>query len=907
MNQTYNFQKLLITEPYKLEFREILLNTYFANFDPAYLASEPGERDIEDHVFRRMMEVENIVLPWVREVYDITDKSVLEIGCGTGSATIPFARKVSSIHSYDISQKSLDAAEHRAILLGANNINFQLLEPHWAQSEDALSLFSKEASEVDIVLMIALLEHLTIEERINVLRVGWERLKPGGIMIIYETPNRIGYFDWHSFWLPFFHYLPDQLALLYSVKTQRGDSIKVPSQGNLSENLYRIGRGVSYHEFELALNFEELTVINDGYYQGLQEHRKNLSNENFDEALLEIFQEHLPHIPRGFAKPSLDLIIAKSPPSPERIVMTDSPAQIVQALCNRDSEFAGTYQAYRSQLQNWTANSVLPTSHITGKRILDWECGRGVFTALLLEQGAAAVTAIDSWLVDSAYIQKNLSGLPGASFERISLEQFAVDEQHHGAYDLIFANTVTEHMLNLPPLLTICYQLLAVDGELVINHGNYYEPVGSHDHGFLFYGENNEIVFQGPRCWESTTKCEASADFRRSLRERFSWTWGDWNESQLTPDNCIYCPYYRRAQPWSHLLYQQEFRQIFPQQGFTTGYPGSGLNKITPFQLRQFLIEAGFNIERWVPSYINNQPPEELLRPPFNFSIEDLCTAVIAVRCSKAALPEPLHWTYTKAASSSLVASSSQATSSPLLMTTQMTQRLLKFIPEKFLQVPNELSVVQAAPTVEEIEQAKSIRQKFLLKGASFPYMMDVIRAFRLITGCTSYLEIGTEDKGNLAYVSQLLDEKALIIDIDVVERKNQLEKLNNSIKPDQQLVSIVGSSTDEKVINQVREVLAGNKLDAVFIDGNHTSAYVMSDFANYYEFIKDDGYILFHDIYWQGDAQYQGTLQALIAIDKLYPVFAVVLDSLPVHRLLPYQWDSGEVWGCVGIVRKCW
>jgi hypothetical protein len=80
MNQTYNTQKLFITEQYKLEFREILLNTYFAkaNFYPAYLASEPGEKDIEDHVFRRMMEVENIVLPWVMEVYDITDKSVLE-------------------------------------------------------------------------------------------------------------------------------------------------------------------------------------------------------------------------------------------------------------------------------------------------------------------------------------------------------------------------------------------------------------------------------------------------------------------------------------------------------------------------------------------------------------------------------------------------------------------------------------------------------------------------------------------------------------------------------------------------------------------------------------------------------------------------------------------------------------
>jgi len=307
-DQADHKRKLDITEQHKSKFRKILLETYFANRDPVHLNSETGRRDIEDHVCGRMLDVENRMLPWVGEVYDITGKSVLEIGCGTGSATVPFALRAHTVYSYDIDEQSLKAANQRATLLGVDNINFYLLDAGWARSEEGVKSFS-DMPQVDVVLLIALLEHLTIEERINALRILWRILRPGGILAVYETPNRIGYFDWHSFLLPFFHYLPDQLALLYSVKTPR-PYFKVDPRGDLNENLYRLGRGVSYHEFELALNFEDLTVINDGYSKHLR-HRQTLSHNSFDKAVLEIFEKHLPHIPRGFTKPSLDLIIRK--------------------------------------------------------------------------------------------------------------------------------------------------------------------------------------------------------------------------------------------------------------------------------------------------------------------------------------------------------------------------------------------------------------------------------------------------------------------------------------------------------------------------------------------------------------------------------------------------------------------
>ncbi len=302
-------RRLHLTEEYKSEFKEILLSTCYANGAEDYLTSEAGQKDVQREIYGRMMEAESRMMPWIEEVYDVTGKSVLEIGCGTGSATIPFALRVHSIYAYDIHQASLEMAKHRAALLGVDNVNFCLLDSDWAQSEEKLKSFQESAPKVDILLMMALLEHLTIKERINVLETAWTLLKPGGIIIVYETPNRINCFDWHSFWLPFFDCLPDQLALLYSVKTPR-PFFKVWEE-NPNEHLYRLGRGVSYHEFELALNFRDLTVINDGFSKHLQNYRSVLSDFSFAGAVIEVFRERLPHIPLGFARPSLDLIILK--------------------------------------------------------------------------------------------------------------------------------------------------------------------------------------------------------------------------------------------------------------------------------------------------------------------------------------------------------------------------------------------------------------------------------------------------------------------------------------------------------------------------------------------------------------------------------------------------------------------
>ncbi len=308
-------------------------------------------------------------------------------------------------------------------------------------------------------------------------------------------------------------------------------------------------------------------------------------------------------------------------------------AEVVQAIRERDREFAEACAGCRYTLGLWQEGQAFSAADVTGKRVLDWECGGGTWSALFVEMGAAEVVGVDSWL-DTRQVERRLGKVPRLRFERRSLQEHA--RRRGRPFDLVFANTVTEHLADLPALLATCRELLAPGGLLFLNHDNYYQPVGSHDHGFLYYGKDG-IEFQGPRCWEETGKCRVSADFRREVARRRPWTWDERTERQLSPEDCTQCPYYRRARPWAHLLYQAEFRRVFPQPCFTTGYSKSSLNKITPFMLRQFLIEAGFDLELWAPFVVPNEPPAELLAPPYSFSVEDLTTSTIAIRARPAA------------------------------------------------------------------------------------------------------------------------------------------------------------------------------------------------------------------------------------------------------------------------------
>lgn len=110
-------------------------------------------------------------------------------------------------------------------------------------------------------------------------------------------------------------------------------------------------------------------------------------------------------------------------------------------------------------------------------------------------------------------------------------------------------------------------------------------------------------------------------------------------------------------------------------------------------------------------------------------------------------------------------------------------------------------------------------------------------------------LEIGTCDAGTLFIWANIASKKVITCDIHGSERRT---KFYNSFPPDNSgcnVKTMIGNSHEAAFKEKVKKELAGEKVDFLFIDGDHTEKGVEQDFNDYQEFVRPGGIIAFHDI----------------------------------------------------------
>lgn len=305
-----DFEHLIVRDQGVLDdIRLAYAQTYFGPHDADFIASPAGQSDLDFNTFVRYNQSVRHALPWVNRVMPLAGKRILEIGCGTGSSTAAFAQVAAEVHTCDVNARGLATARRRFEAIGISNVTIDEIG-----APAFFDVATRYGSSFDVVLLFAVLEHQTLNERLETLRRSWELLEPGGVLVVIETPNRLCYFDSHTMQQPFWGMVPSDVVLRSGRLSNEPrfrmvmDSLLAGQESDREVGLTRWGRGISFHDVDIAIPREEYTVAADGYEREMVD----LFPVTYDERLLQAYLAHTRlDVSPAFGRTVLSFILRK--------------------------------------------------------------------------------------------------------------------------------------------------------------------------------------------------------------------------------------------------------------------------------------------------------------------------------------------------------------------------------------------------------------------------------------------------------------------------------------------------------------------------------------------------------------------------------------------------------------------
>lgn len=152
------------------------------NADPAELAkfSELAHRwwDPESE-FRPLHQINPLRLEWIHKLVPLTDKQVLDVGCGGGILADAMARKGAHVLGIDLAAKALKVAQLHALEAETPRVTYREVS--------AEQLAAEQPEQYDVVTCMEMLEH--VPDPASVVRACHQLVKPGG-WVFFSTINR---------------------------------------------------------------------------------------------------------------------------------------------------------------------------------------------------------------------------------------------------------------------------------------------------------------------------------------------------------------------------------------------------------------------------------------------------------------------------------------------------------------------------------------------------------------------------------------------------------------------------------------------------------------------------------------------------------------------------------------------
>ena len=99
----------------------------------------------------------------------------------------------------------------------------------------------------------------------------------------------------------------------------------------------------------------------------------------------------------------------------------------------------------------------------------------------------------------------------------------------------------------------------------------------------------------------------------------------------------------------------------------------------------------------------------------------------------------------------------------------------------------------------------------------------------------------------------------------------------------------ITGNSHEDETLSEVKNILNGEKVDFLFIDGDHTYEGVKQDYEDYKHFVKPGGWIAFHDI---NDTEHHREID--VYVGKLW-------NELKGNKI---EYNVNKHWAGIGVIQ---
>lgn len=104
-------------------------------------------------------------------------------------------------------------------------------------------------------------------------------------------------------------------------------------------------------------------------------------------------------------------------------------------------------------------------------------------------------------------------------------------------------------------------------------------------------------------------------------------------------------------------------------------------------------------------------------------------------------------------------------------------------------------------------------------------------------------LEIGSANGGTAAYWANMVGDDGVVYSVDIAPA----DKCYKGTEYEKQIIEMIGDSHDQTFKQEIYDKVG--KVDMLFIDGDHSYEGVKDDFNSFAHLVRDNGFIIFHDI----------------------------------------------------------